>query len=419
MSTTETLADAPPQWWRLDKDALMLDYVALEQEKRHLDAKQGQILAEIESRGVRDVTGYAALSQWVAKCARVKPSEANARVKRARDLNQRRDGATEIPAFAPYTAAAAAEGDLGADQIDAVLKALHALPTTLTAEEREGGEKILTDLAAVGDLNEIPVAGKRLLDQIDPDGPEPRDPEPAERGNELQYITHRDGSHGVKVRIDSETLARLKALLDPLAKPRAATDDEGPDTRSQWERNGDAFATFVRLGMAHPDIPTQAGESVHVVVTVSLEDLKTGLGRACLDLVGDISAAEARRMACECKVIPATLGAHGEPLDLGRAQRLASPALRRALAIRDRGCAFPGCTEPQQRCTAHHIVHWAHHGETEIHNLVLLCGRHHRLVHHSDWKVRMAYDNLPEFIPPKFIDAAQTPRRNTMHTTRT
>ncbi|WP_370947215.1 DUF222 domain-containing protein [Amycolatopsis sp. cg5] len=170
MSTTETLAEAPPQWWRWDKDALMLDYVALEQEKRRLDAKQGQILAEIESRGVREVTGYAALSQWVSKCARVKPSEASARVRRARDLNQRRDGATEIPAFAPYTAAAAAEGDLGADQIDAVLKALHALPSTLTAEEREVGEKILTDLAAVGDLNEIPVAGKRLLDQIDPDG---------------------------------------------------------------------------------------------------------------------------------------------------------------------------------------------------------------------------------------------------------
>jgi hypothetical protein len=55
----------------------------------------------------------------------------------------------------------------------------------------------------------------------------------------------------------------------------------------------------------------------------------------------------------------------------------------------------------------HHIVHWVHHGETKLDNLVMLCWTHHRMVHQSDWEVRM-HDGLPEFIPPKWIDYGST-----------
>lgn len=70
-----------------------------------------------------------------------------------------------------------------------------------------------------------------------------------------------------------------------------------------------------------------------------------------------------------------------EPLDVGRKTPVISAALRRALAVRDRGCRFPGCDRPRSWCDAHHVVHWADGGATELANLVLLCRRHHTLTH--------------------------------------
>jgi hypothetical protein len=50
---------------------------------------------------------------------------------------------------------------------------------------------------------------------------------------------------------------------------------------------------------------------------------------------------------------------------------------------------------------AHHIIHWADGGPTDLNNLVLLCGEHHRILHHTPWQVRInPDDHLPEFLPP-------------------
>jgi hypothetical protein len=78
-------------------------------------------------------------------------------------------------------------------------------------------------------------------------------------------------------------------------------------------------------------------------------------------------------------------GANGDVLDVGRRTRTVPPALRRALDARDRGCTFPGCA--CRFTAAHHIVHWADGGATKLHNLVLLCRRHHRRVHEEGWRV--------------------------------
>ncbi len=107
-----------------------------------------------------------------------------------------------------------------------------------------------------------------------------------------------------------------------------------------------------------------------------------------------------RRLACDADLIPIALGTTGEVLDVGRLHRLVTPALWRALVCRDRHCAFPGCTRPPLMCHAHHIVHWLHGGTTKLHNLVLLCGHHHRLIHHTPWQVRIGTDGHPEFLPP-------------------
>jgi hypothetical protein len=90
-----------------------------------------------------------------------------------------------------------------------------------------------------------------------------------------------------------------------------------------------------------------------------------------------------------------------------------STALRRALALRDLGCAFPGCDRPICWCRAHHMWHWANGGPTDLDNLTLLCGHHHRAVHHDGWQVFLdPRDRLPTFIPPPWINPQQQPRRN-------
>jgi hypothetical protein len=115
----------------------------------------------------------------------------------------------------------------------------------------------------------------------------------------------------------------------------------------------------------------------------------------------ELSPAAVRRLACDADVIPVALGSRGEVLDVGRTHRLVTPALWRALVCRDRHCAFPGCTRPPVMGHAHHLGPWADGGTTTPTNLVLLCGHHHRVIHHTAWQVRLnPHDQRPEFRPP-------------------
>ncbi|MPY84856.1 MAG: DUF222 domain-containing protein, partial [Actinophytocola sp.] len=193
--------------------------------------------------------------------------------------------------------------------------------------------------------------------------------------------------------------------------PRPGPDGQR-DTRPIDQRQGDAFAELLDHTHRAADLPTEAGEKTALLVTMSLGDLR-GRGEPPL-LNGDIpiTAEQARLLACDARVIPAVLGTSGEVLDLGRETRLATTAQRRALGLRDRGCVFPGCTRPSNWCQAHHIADWIHGGPSDLDNMVLLCQAHHRLVHSSEWTIRMADDGKPECVPPAWLDPRQTPLRN-------
>ncbi|MDP9299060.1 MAG: HNH endonuclease [Actinomycetota bacterium] len=100
-----------------------------------------------------------------------------------------------------------------------------------------------------------------------------------------------------------------------------------------------------------------------------------------LDHAGPIPAETARRLACDASVMRVVMSGRSEPLDVGRRTSVVSPAIRRAVIVRDRRCRFPGCDRPHTWCDAHHVVHWADGGPTALPNLVLLCRRHHRIIH--------------------------------------
>ena len=111
-----------------------------------------------------------------------------------------------------------------------------------------------------------------------------------------------------------------------------------------------------------------------------------------------VSAETARRLACDAATVSMRHGPGGEILDVGRRTRTISPALRRALAARDRQCRFPGCGNA--RCDGHHLEHWADGGRTALDNLVLLCRRHHRAVHEEGFRVTLDADGGVQFVGP-------------------
>jgi hypothetical protein len=238
--------------------------------------------------------------------------------------------------------------------------------------------------------------------------------ERAARRVELTWSPDGAGGSWLRGRLDAEGTAVVRAALDPLAAPQPSTAD-GPDPRSAGRRRGEALVEVCRRVLAGGELPAAGGSRPLVVVTVPLTTLTDRVGAGVLDDGTPISPAAARRLACDAAVLPAVLGGASQPLELGRTRRLFTGPIRRALVLRDRGCAFPGCDRPPGWCEAHHIHHWADGGPTTLANGVLLCGTHHRLVEQGDWTVRLAADGHPDFHPPPWIDPTRHPRRNHLH----
>lgn len=119
-----------------------------------------------------------------------------------------------------------------------------------------------------------------------------------------------------------------------------------------------------------------------------------------------VSAETARRIACDAGKVRITHRS-SQILSVGRKTRTIPPPIRRALEFRDQGCRFPGCTS--KHCDAHHIVHWADGGETKLSNLVLLCRRHHRLLHEGGFSVKMSEAGAVRFFHRRGRPLEQSP----------
>jgi hypothetical protein len=203
------------------------------------------------------------------------------------------------------------------------------------------------------------------------------------------------------------------AMLDPLAAPRPNLDGT-PDRRTPAQRRGDALMEVVDRILDDGRLPASRGVRPHLAITAGLDTLLKLSGAPAADTTwgGPVSAETLRRVACDAGVSFVLLDSHGVPLDVGRERRTVPPGLWTALVIRDRGCVFPGCTRPPEWCEAHHVRHWSDGGPTCLANCALLCGHHHRTVHHKGWAIQFGADGHPELVPPKWIDPDQVPRRN-------
>ncbi len=202
----------------------------------------------------------------------------------------------------------------------------------------------------------------------------------------LHYWYDDDGSLVIKARLPALGGAMVVKALEaamqevPAAELCIAFDEEQP--LSFQERRADALAmlgeNYLRRRAAASSV---SADRYQVVMHVDVETLKEQTaGRCHIDQGPSIPAETVRRITCDSTLVQILETEQGEPLDVGRKTRSIPPAIRRALNARDSGCCFPGCTY-RRYLDAHHVVHWANGGETNLSNLVTLCRRHHRLVH--------------------------------------
>ncbi|MCF6387726.1 HNH endonuclease [Mycobacterium sp. MBM] len=212
--------------------------------------------------------------------------------------------------------------------------------------------------------------------------------------NDMTLTQTDDGRISAALDLDALTGEELWAALDPLCRP-VPLPDGSPDPRSAGRRRADAFGQVLRTYLSGSGRPMSGGVLPHVTL---IRPATAGVD--CLGFAGPVSAATADLIACDSTLTVVRVDAAGAPLDVGRRERLFPPAIRKALAVRDGGCAHPGCGRPVSWCDAHHIQPWVNGGGTSVDNGVLLCRLHHSAIHHGGWQVYLGADRHPWFIPP-------------------
>jgi Domain of unknown function (DUF222)/HNH endonuclease len=387
LAAAEAAVTAPCE--RLPDAAVLDTLLTLESVTARLAAVRLALVAEVDTRGLAAAAGATGPGMLLRERLRMRPGDAHADVRLSRAL-------TRSPALRDALAA----GKVSAEQARSIHRVLRGLPKSTPPTVVAEVTGTLLAEAARFDPTDLARLGRRILAHLDPDGPAPDRAERRGRlRRELSWNARDDGTVKLWGQLDADSAATLIAALDPLSAPHPA-DQHGPDPRTPAQRRADALLQLTRHALDSGTLPVTGGQKPHVTVTVSLDTLRDSLGTALLDPTGPISPHTARRLACDAQIIPVLLGTHAEPLDVGRASRTIPTPIRRALTARDRGCAFPSCDRPPTWCDGHHIQHWANGGPTSLSNLVLLCGHHHRRIHHAGWHVRINTHGTPEFHPP-------------------
>ncbi|MGN7778525.1 DUF222 domain-containing protein [Mycolicibacterium sp. 22603] len=236
--------------------------------------------------------------------------------------------------------------------------------------------------------------------------------------NEMALAQNAEGRFEATLNLDVETGEELCAALDPLCRP-VPLPDGSPDSRPISTRRAEALGQVLRTYLAQSQRPMSGGVLPHVtLIRPVAPGVSSDAGVDRLGFAGPVSAATADLIACDATLTSVIVDYSGVPLDVGRAERLFTPAIRKALAVRDGGCAHPGCGRPVSWCDAHHIQPWSAGSATSVDNGVLLCRLHHGLIHHGGWQVYLGRDRHPWFIPPHTPDAPE-PEHLRSHARRT
>jgi hypothetical protein len=213
----------------------------------------------------------------------------------------------------------------------------------------------------------------------------------------LELLPYEGGALSIRGFFDAVSGATVRSALEPLAR-RNGTGD----ARELEKRMADALVEIAEHSLDKGLVPQHGGQRPHVQVTVPIETLqrKPGAPAAEMDFAGPVAAVSAQRLACDASISRVVLDSKSEVFEIGRSRRLPSAAMRRALLARDKGCVWPRCDRAATWTAAHHVVHWANGGATDLSNLVLLCRRHHWMVHEGGWELTRSKNGEIAALPP-------------------
>jgi hypothetical protein len=303
---------------------------------------------------------------------------------------------------------AVAAGALGVDAADAI-----------RAIQRPDLEVRLLEEVAGLPPEKVAARARELRDLLDVDGV-------AERERELRWrrylhlVPQRDGMTRLSGLLDPESAAIVTAaydaatsprrggvrFVDPAAAPAVADDDD----RTIEQVAVDALVELIRIGSTAGADEVLGAQRPAVRLHVTAADLDRRAGAATFEgQTASASIATAERYACTTGLVPILFDNDGQPLDVGRTQRLFTTRQRIALTARDGGCRFPDCDRPPSWCEAHHIRPWHEGGPTDVADGILLCRHHHLLIHDNGWQITRQGSEYSA-IPPPDIDPTRTPR---------
>lgn len=217
---------------------------------------------------------------------------------------------------------------------------------------------------------------------------------------ESRYLQLTEGDDGwlfIKGGFDSIAKSTILTAIEALARPSG----EG-DNRCRERRQADALLELSDHALDTGAVPQHASVRPHLQVTTTLETLQGLVGAPAgeMALSLPISAKTVQRIACDSSVTRVLLGANSAVIDAGRAKRVVAGNIRRLLDARDQHCRWPGCERPASWSSAHHVIHWAQGGNTDLANMILLCHHHHWEVHEGGWRLSLSGDGRVLAIPP-------------------
>ena len=341
--------DTVPVDW-LEDGEMVPELRRLHRLKARAEAREAAVIARAHRRGVPQAQGFASPTAWLIATTGEPPAVCRSRVRVALAL-QHMD----------HTRRAFAAGDLSECRVRLLVDARADAPDLFRRDE-----PLLVEQARTLPARVFPKALSHWRRLADPDGAR-FDAEAAFLARRLHISPTWNGTVRLDGDLDPESGQIVLNAIRSLAEPAALHPD---DRRSPEQRRADALVEISRRHLDSTDRPTQGGERPHITLTLSPADLA---GDSLVDLeAGPITTQAARRLACDATISRIIVQEDGMPVTSGEARRTIPPALRRALDLRDQGCTHPGCDVPARWCDAHHIVHWADGGKTELANLRLL-----------------------------------------------
>ena len=408
----------------LDDAGLLEAQRIVSEHRRLLDTYASWVAGQIAHRSRREL-GYTGLAQrtgFVSPEALVQSvsgstrAEASKYVRVGVMVTEATTLAESGPSWQAPIARAVETSRLGADAAESICRGLGTPSESVGEAALEAAIELLLELQV--DADQLYRRARQLRDELDAEGVATRE---ADR-RALRYLkigTRPDGMVCGSFLLDPEDGGMLVAAIDAATSSRrggprfvdlaarASARDVAADPRTIEQVAADTLIGLVRIAVdANPARMPGVRPAVRVIITADNLRDRVGFGRI-EGSAEPVSLDSIDRLACDAGTIGISFDAKGQALDLGRTQRLFNPAQRIVLAVRDGGCRFPGCDRPPSWTEAHHINQWHRdRGRTDLADGILLCRRHHLLIHNNHWRIRRD-DGTYWLKPPKSIDAEQ------------